>query len=74
MDSMEDMVAAVREHARKNYNDGGWDTIVECYDDADIEREIIEGKATTTEEAIAYIGKGCKIYDDYRKDIQATAF
>lgn len=74
MDNMKEMVAAVKKHARENYNRDGWDSIVECHDDADIEREILEGKATTIEEAIAHIGDGCKIWDDHRKDIEATAF
>lgn len=35
----EDMIAAIRAHASANYSKG-WDRVVECYDDADIAREI----------------------------------
>lgn len=72
--TMQEMVAAVKQHAQDNYNEGGWDSIVECYDDSDIEREIAEGGAETIEQAIAYIGAGCEVWDDHRKDIEATAF
>lgn len=43
------LVKAVRAHAVANYN-GGWDIIVECYEDADIAKLI--GKARTEKGAI----------------------
>lgn len=74
MATIEEMVAAVKAYAESHYNEGGWDTIVECYDDRELASEIMQGKCQTNEEAIAYVGRGCKVYDDYRKDIQAEAF
>lgn len=38
---MNELIAAVKAHALANYNRGGWDYIVECWDDEDIEREIV---------------------------------
>ena len=67
-----EIVAAVRKHALENYETGGWDSIVECYDDADIIREM--GAATTAEEAIRNVGRLADIWDDRRQDIQAEAF
>ena len=74
MDSIEAMVEAVKAHAIKNYNRDGWDTIVECSEDSELAEEIRESGATTIAEAIECIGKGCKVHDDHRKDIQAEAF
>lgn len=36
-----DLIAAVRKHAVDHYNDGGWDVIVECWEDVDIVRYIL---------------------------------
>ena len=74
MATMQEMVSAVKTYALAHYNEGGWDSIVECYEDAELAEEILRGKCSSTEEAIAYVGKGCNVWDDYRRDIEATAF
>lgn len=66
------LVKAVREHAAKNYEKGGWDYVVECYDDDTI-LEII-GDATDAWLAIKRVGEVVSERDDYRCDIQAEAF
>ena len=33
MATMQEMVAAVKAHALAHYNEDGWDSIVECYED-----------------------------------------
>lgn len=70
--TMQEMIQAVKTYAREHYNEGGWDSIVECYDDSDIAREI-KG-CTTCAEAIEAVGHGCEVWDDRRRDIQAEAF
>lgn len=70
--TMAEMVAAVKKYAEDHYNEDGWDSIVECYDNSDIAREV--GNATTIEEAIAKVGKGCKIWDEHRQDVIAEIF
>lgn len=40
-----ELIAAVRTHALDNYEKGGWDVIVECWEDSDID-EAIEGAKT----------------------------
>lgn len=45
------LVEAVRIHAIENYNIGGWDVIVECYDDEAIAKVI--GRARTVKGALA---------------------
>lgn len=67
-----EIVAAVRAHALANYEKGGWDVLIECYDDAQIVEEM--GDAKTAEQAIKTVGKSLGVFDEYRKDIQATAF
>lgn len=42
---MNPLVQHVRQHAEAHYNDGGWDVIVECWDDAQI-AEAIKGART----------------------------
>ena len=53
--TMHKKIAAIRAHALDNYNKGGWDILVECWSDADIEEEI-EG-CRTTASAIRRIGR-----------------
>lgn len=69
---MSEIVKAVRDHAVRNYNKGGWDYVVECYSDEEIEREAHGAK--TPREAIRRIGAIVRTINDYRKDIQAEAF
>jgi len=71
------LVDAVREHARKNYEKGGWDFVVECYEDDDILETINEWckrKPITEAAAIRGMAKVVKIKDDHRRDIQGTAW
>lgn len=59
------LVQAVKDHAKAHYEEGGWDMVVECYEDSEI-AEAIEG-CTTKEEAIARLGEIAGIYHDRRK-------
>ncbi len=74
MATMQEMIEAVKAHAIKHYEQDGWDTIVECYSDSEIAKEIEQGKCESVEQAIAYVAKGCKVYNDYRNDIRAEIF
>jgi len=69
---MESLVRAVREYAQANYNKDGWDVLVECWDDSDIAREI--GTAKTATAAIKACRRAVKGMDEYRSEIQSTAF
>lgn len=71
MATMDEMVKGVFAHARANYTIDGWDSIVECYSDSELAAEIAQGNCTTVAQAIAYVGKGCKVWNDYRLDIVA---
>lgn len=67
-----EMVQAVKDHAEEHYNDGGWDVIVECYDDEMIVEMI--GRARTEDGAINKAWIAVKAIKSARSEIMATAF
>ena len=69
---MNEIIKQLRAYALEHYEEGGWDYLVECYEDKDI-LEMIEG-CSTFEEALPKVAKIMRIKDDYRKDIEAEAF
>ena len=73
-DRMTDMVEAVKRHADDNYESDGWDYVVECYSDAEIAEVIEHAGAQDCAEAIDVLHCEVKTRDDYRKEIQATAW
>lgn len=66
------LVKAVREHARANYSAGGWDYVVECYEDSDIIEEM--GDATTAEEAIKNVGCIVGLRREREEEVRAEVF
>jgi hypothetical protein len=67
-----ELVEAVKDHALAHYNDGGWDVIVECYEDAEIAAVI--GKARTVKGAIAKFRGAVDIYAEREADAEISAF
>lgn len=67
-----DLVAAVRHHALANYSAGGWDYVVECWEDSDI-LEII-GDAQTVDAAIDKVRRIVKIIAEREHDAQSEVF
>lgn len=57
-----ELIAAVRAHAVENYHRGGWDVIVECYDDERI-AEVI-GRARTVKGALAKFSHIIDVFAD----------
>lgn len=57
-----ELIAAVRAHAVENYVAGGWDVIVECYDDEQI-AEVI-GRARTVKGALAKFATVIDVFSD----------
>jgi len=72
LSEQKELVEGIRCHALDNYDRGGWDYLVECYDDSDILLEI-EGE-TTLDGAVRVLGEKLGERDDYRRDIQAERF
>jgi len=69
---MDALVAEVRAHAEAHYEDGGWDVIVECWEDADIEAAI--GGARTLGGAIRKLHDVVSVYADRQADAHNSAF
>jgi hypothetical protein len=72
MTTTKEMVDAVKAHAVEHYEEDGWDYLVECYSNEEVEELI--GKCRTVSGAIKKVAKIMKIKGDYRDDIQATAW
>lgn len=66
------LVEAVKAHALDNYDTNGWDVVVECWADDEIEEVIVD--CTTEEEAITAMRDEIAPFAAYRADIQGTAF
>lgn len=67
---MQNFVEAVKQHAIDNYNEGGWDFVVECW--ADDEIAIATQAATTAEQAIAIMEQEVAPLAEQRAEIQST--
>lgn len=88
MVTMDEMVQGVKDHALAHYDEGGWDVIVECYDDEQIadlltqtdyettaRRTLTWGKARTVKGAIRKVERQVVgIYADYQADARNSAF
>ena len=67
---MKELIAAVRAYALKNYEKGGWDYVVEAWDDDDLAEFI--GAARTPAGAIKAVGKIVKARFGYAEDIRGA--
>jgi hypothetical protein len=65
-------VDAVKEHAQRNYEEGGWDFVVETMTEMDI-LEVVRF-CNSGENAIRAMAKHVALLDDHRSDIMGTAF
>jgi hypothetical protein len=66
------MVEAVKAHALEHYEDGGWDVVVECWDDEQIAEQI--AGATTVAEAVAAFAGVVSVWADQQADARNSAF
>jgi hypothetical protein len=66
------VIKAIREYATEHYSDGGWDVIVEAYDDQDI-AEIV-GNVSSLPGAIAKFATIINVYSDRQADAVNSAF
>jgi hypothetical protein len=70
--AMQELVNAVKAHAYANYENDGWDYIVETFTDAELAKEI--GSVKSVDAAIAEVGKTTRLLDERRRDIESTAW
>lgn len=68
------LVEHVKQHALANYDKGGWDYVVESFDDNEIAERLVQINATSKRAAIAEFADWCRLLDDRRRDISGTAF
>lgn len=61
-----ELVEQVKAHATEHYADGGWDVVVECWDDAEIAEQI--GKARTLAGALAKFKPVVGVWADRQAD------
>ena len=66
------LVEAVKAHALAHYTRGGWDVIVECWDDAEIAEQI--GNASTVKNALAAFAGLVDVWSDRQADARNSAF
>lgn len=70
----QELIDAVKAHALANYETGGWDFVVECWDDAEIAEALAEAGATTEAEAIAAVAETAGLLDERRQEVRAEIF
>lgn len=70
--SKSDLIKAVREHALRNYERNGWDYVVECWSDKDIEEAI--GRCTGVRGAIDKVKAAVAPLASYRSEVRAEIF
>ena len=66
------LIEAVKDHALRNYNTGGWDIAIECWEREDY-IEHFAGE-TTVADCIEACRERLAIHADIRRDIQSEAF
>lgn len=65
------LVAQIRRHAEQNYEQAGWDFLVECWEDSVILETI--GDAEDLETAISRCARTLKVLDEHRAEVRAMA-
>jgi hypothetical protein len=71
MATIAELVERVKAHALAHYTDGGWDVIVECWDDEDIADAI--APATNFRDAIRNMKEFVEIYEERQADARYYA-
>lgn len=66
--SRQDLVEAVKRHAASHYNDGGWDVIVECWDDQEIASFLAKHNVRSLRTAIAKFKSLVSVWADRQAD------
>lgn len=66
---MQELIKAVRKHAEANYNEGGWDFLVECWEDSDIAELLSEDDTVQT--AIVKCERVVGAMDEQRREVQS---
>jgi mannitol-1-phosphate/altronate dehydrogenase len=65
------MLNRIKQHALTHYNEDGWDYLIECWTDEEIESFISN---LTYEEAIVKLNDTLSTLDEYRQDVIAAGY
>lgn len=68
------LVAAVKLHARNNYESDGWDIVLECWSDAEVLAVVNAANANTAAEAIAAVAAEVGPLAEHRDEVRAEIF
>jgi hypothetical protein len=69
---MVEIIKALRAHAEAHYTEDGWDYLVECFDDEDVERVLVADNVTTLAQAIEAFSF-LKVKNEMRQDVRAES-
>jgi hypothetical protein len=59
-----EMLAGVKAYALAHYNDGGWDVVVEAWEDREIAEELQRARVRSVNGAIRWFGKAAAVWAD----------
>lgn len=68
------LVDFIKGYALAHYEDGGWDVVVECWDDAEIAEFLRENNAATPTEAVEAFDPIVGVWADRQADARNSAF
>ena len=71
--TIEELTAYIKEYALEHYEDGGWDVIVECWDDAGIAKVLREHEATDEEEAVHAFSWMVSVWGERQRDAEISS-
>jgi len=71
---MKNLIEYIKAYALEHYNDGGWDVLVECWSDADIQTHLERHNATTEAKAILAFEKIVSVWAEQQADARNSAF
>ena len=69
-----ELVQYVKDYANLHYEDGGWDVLVECWEDKDILEILTGDNATTEQEALAAFKAIVAVWADQQADAENSRF
>lgn len=70
----ETLIEFIKSTAEQNYEEGGWDVVVECWDDNRIDDYLTEVGATTHEQALEAFENLVGVWADRQADARNSAF
>ena len=71
---MQNIIEYIKQYALEHYDDGGWDVIVECWSNKDIEKHLTLCNVTTKEKALSAFEGIVNVWADQQADARNSAF